>query len=215
MTHTLPPRRGFLGRLAGAVVAIAAAPATAFARTDRGDADETWLRGLNGKHRQVFDTGNFRDGKPLSRVANFLDVYAETYGLRDTDLNAIVGVHGSALGFVFNDSLWAKYELGRRWQVTDPVTKAAATRNPMVRQDPSYDWGVDYSLTRLQSRGVRFIACMRSMRGLSMEIAGGRAGAPAINADLLANLLPGVTPVPAMIVAVNRAQEAGLTYVFA
>jgi intracellular sulfur oxidation DsrE/DsrF family protein len=31
---------------------------------------------------------------------------------------------------------------------------------------------------------------------------------------LLANLLPGVTPVPALIVAVNRAQESGLSYAY-
>jgi hypothetical protein len=35
-----------------------------------------------------------------------------------------------------------------------------------------------------------------------------------VREEILANLLPGVTPVPALIIAVNRAQEAGFSYVF-
>ena len=210
------PRRGFLARLAGAAVALTAAPSVSEARaSSQAVPDESWLQGLSGAHKQFFDVGNFRD-RVMSRVMIFLDVYGEAYGLQDANLNAVVGVHGPALGFVFNDALWSKYELGKRWSVNDPLTKAPAIRNPMVRKESAYDWGAaDYSVTRLQQRGVRFIACMRSIRALSAELAGGREAAPPVNAEILANLLPGVTPVPAMIVAINRAQEAGLTYVFA
>jgi len=38
--------------------------------------------------------------------------------------------------------------------------------------------------------------------------------AQAIRAELLGDLLPGVIPVPAMIVAVNRAHEVGLSYAY-
>jgi intracellular sulfur oxidation DsrE/DsrF family protein len=220
MTHTPhAPRRGFLASAAAAFLGLGTVPS--LARSMRGadtsgPPDESWLRGLNGKHKQFVDIGTLRDGRALVRVANFLDVYAESYGLSDQDISVVVGVHGSALGIAFNDSLWAKYELGKRFTANDPLTKAPATRNPLVHKEPGYDWSTDYSVTRLQERGVRLIACMRSIRGLSVELAGdGRGAAPAINAEILANLLPAVTPVPAMIVAINRAQEAGLTYVFA
>jgi intracellular sulfur oxidation DsrE/DsrF family protein len=87
------------------------------------------------------------------------------------------------------------------------VTTAPAIRN-------LYGEGLAFSVDRLQKRGVRFIACARSIRRLSAELARDSGPVDAVRAELMANLLPGVTVVPAMVVAGNRAQEAGLTYVF-
>jgi intracellular sulfur oxidation DsrE/DsrF family protein len=209
MTSSLTPRRGFLERAAAALVGLAAAPAVLRGQAAAAPpADEAWLQNLSGKHRQFFDVSVVRDGRSLARVANFLDAYAEAYNLRDADLNAVFGAHSAGLGFIFNDAIWAKYELGTRYAENDPVTKAPATRNP-------YAHGLETSVARLQQRGVRFLACMRSVRRLSVDLAGGdRNAADAIRVDLTSNLLPGVTAVPAMVVAINRAQEAGLTYVF-
>jgi len=103
--------------------------------------------------------------------------------------------------------MWAKYELGKRVSENDPRTQAPATRNIFASGSPT-------SIARLQERGVRFIACMRAIRRLSGELATATNPADQVRAELVANLLPGVTPVPALIVAVNRAQEAGLTYVY-
>ena len=55
---------------------------------------------------------------------------------------------------------------------------------------------------------------MRSIRRLSGDLAGPNGSADEVRTELLGNLLPGVTAVPAAIVATNRAQEAGLTYVY-
>jgi intracellular sulfur oxidation DsrE/DsrF family protein len=216
MSNSATPRRGFLGRAAAALLGVAAAPSLTRALSGANPAaDESWLRGLNGKHKQFFDMATVRDGRPLSRVANFLDVYgAEVYGLKDADLSAVVGMHGGALALALNDSLWSKYKLGKRNAANDPLTKTSALRNPFVKRDAAYEWSNDYSISRLQERGVRFIACMRSMRGLAVELAPNREAAPQIVAEMLANLIPGVTPVPAMIVAINRAQEEGLSYVY-
>lgn len=202
---TLTPRRGFLGRLLGSMAGLAVAPTMLGAQSQA--SSEAWLQGLNGKHKQILDVSSSRGGTPLVRTANYLDVYAEAYGLKDADVNAIVGIHSGALAMGLNDAMWAKYELGKRVNEMDPRTQAPATRNPFASGSPT-------SIARLQERGVRFIACGRAIRRLSGELATA-AGSPPdqVRAELQANLLPGVMEVPALIVAVNRAQEAGLTYV--
>lgn len=203
MTST--PRRGFLGRLLGSIAGLAVAPTVLGAQGQA--ANEPWLQGLTGKHKQILDVSSSRGGQPLLRTANFLDAYAEAYGTKDSDVNAIVGIHGGALVMGLNDAMWAKYELGKRANEMDPRTQAPAVRNPFASGSPT-------SIARLQERGVRFIACGRAIRRLSGELAAA-AGVPAdqVRAELQANMLPGVLEVPALIVAVNRAQEAGLTYV--
>ena len=72
----------------------------------------------------------------------------------------------------------------------------------------------EYSVAALQARGVLFLVC-----GTALRIASA-AWAPSVSqtaeatlAELKANLLPGVVEVPALVVALNRAQEAGFTYV--
>ncbi len=200
------PRRGFLAR-AAALLGVAAVPSVARAATSPPAADETWLQGLSGKHKQFFDAATGGDGRVLGRVANFFDAYAEAYGLKDSDLNAVFAAHGSATPLVMNDAFWAKYELGRRYSQNDPATREPAVRNPFAR-------GSNTSVARLQERGVRFLVCMQSIRRLSRELAPDPGAVEDLRQEIIAHLLPGVTTVPAAIVAANRAQEAGLTYVY-
>lgn len=198
-------RRGFLGRLIGSIAGVAVAPSVIGAQGQ--SPSEAWLQGLNGKHKQILDASSTRGGTPLVRTANFLDAYNEAYGLKDSDINAILGIHSGALVMGFNDAMWAKYELGKRAGENDSRTQAPAVRNIFASGSPT-------SIARLQERGVRFIACGKAIRRLSGELAAA-AGTPAeqVRAELQANLLPGVVEVPALIVAVNRAQEVGLSYV--
>lgn len=199
------PRRGFLGRLIGSIAGVAVAPSVIGAQGQ--SPSEAWLQGLNGKHKQIIDVSSLRGGTPLARTVNFLDAYGEAYGLKDSDLNAIVGIHSGALVLGLNDAMWAKYELGKRVGENDPRTQAPAVRNIFASGTPT-------SVARLQERGVRFIACGKAIRRLAGELAAGAGTTPdQVRAELQANMLPGVTEVPALIVAVNRAQEAGLTYV--
>jgi intracellular sulfur oxidation DsrE/DsrF family protein len=207
MTDSFTPRRGFLGRAAATLASLVALPSLAGSQSQQGSTDEAWLQGLNGKHKQIFDVATIREGTPMARTANFMDVYAEAYGMKDTDLSVVVGLHSAATALAFNDAMWAKYELGKRTNENDPRTQALAVRNVFASGTPT-------SIARLQERGVRFVVCMRAIRRLSGQLATPGTTADQVRAELLANLLPGVTPVPAMIVAVNRAQEAGLTYAY-
>ena len=74
----------------------------------------------------------------------------------------------------------------------------------------------EYSVNALQARGAKFIFCNNVMRFLTRTLAK-EAGVSyeAMRAELVGGLLPGVTVVPAMVVALGLAQERGCAYVYA
>jgi intracellular sulfur oxidation DsrE/DsrF family protein len=140
-------------------------------------------------------------------ASNFLDTYAEAYGAKAGEANAVIGMHGPALSIGFNDAAWAKYELGKASSVTDPSTKAHAARNVFATGGP-------LAVDTLQKKGVVFLLCNNALRMRSRGIAAERGETfETVYEDLKASRLPGVLLVPAMVVAINRAQEAGFTYV--
>lgn len=173
--------------------------------------DETWLTKLTGKHKQFFDAMSPNDGFALLFAANFLNLYNEAYNVPDSQLTAVVGVRHMATPIAFNDAIWAKYKLGEFFKVTDPKTKAPATRNIFT-----YDDGMMFpnaSVQKLQARGVIFTMCNVALTVLS-GLTAQAAGLPEANAkdEWVAGLLPGITLVPVGVLAVNRAQEKGCTY---
>lgn len=175
---------------------------------------EPWLQGLTGRHKQYFDVSAHLQGAPLGRTANFLNAYNDAYSLKDSDVNVVFGAHGSAIPMMFNDALWSKYGLGAKYSIDELGTKTPAVRNIFAGAGAGNTW-YEPSIAALQKRGVRFIACQQAIARVAKELAArdGRDAA-AIKQELTAGLLPGITPVPAAIVAVNRAQEAGMSYVY-
>ena len=213
------PRRSFILRSAALIGSLTglgmhARPREVHDQEKGIDTVETWLKGLDAPHKQFFDAGAIGGGAPLGRVCNFLDVYAEAYGLTDKDINVVFGASGASLPFIFNDAMWGKYDLGRRYGAENPQTREPLMRNLFRKDLPGKTCG-DHSIEALQRRGVRFIGCNRSLRNMAIEIATNLNGnADLLRDDLLANIVPGVVVVPAMVVAANRAQEAGMTYVY-
>ncbi len=210
-------RRGFLSRASLGMLAFFGTRPVATGVATAGNSSaplEPWLEGLTGRHKQMFDVAANNKGAPLGRAGNFLTVYGQAYGLKDIELNVVFGAHGSGLALVLDDGIYSKFGLGAHWSIDDPQTKSPATRNIFAGVgDPAASFSP--SVASLQKRGVRFLACMQAIAKLSRELAASASmDASAVNQELLAGLLPGVTAVPAMIIAVNRAQEAGLTYVY-
>lgn len=209
-----PHRRSFIA--ASLTGALAMVPGGALLSRGRevGEPDDEWLRGLKGKHRQFFDVGTMQAGAPLRRVHNFLATYASAYGIKESDVNAVFGAHGAALPIVLADAGWAKYELGALYNVTDPSRGKPAVRNIWVKmQSKVGSVPPAASITRLQARGVLFLACNNTISSLSEQLAAPRQiDAGVVRQDLASAVLPGVIVVPAMLIAGNRAQEAGLTY---
>ena len=222
-------RRGFVGRVT-AVVALGAAGLTsaldATTRTTASplsgraqgqvSASDAWVEGLKGKHRQIFDMPNHENGVGLLHVRNFLGTYKDAYRAAPADVNAVVTLYGGTIPLGFPDSMWAKYKFGAALQVNDAKTNTPTERNFFFRPQPGDNFAfglLDSSIENLQKQGVVFILCNNALNFWVGRLAGGGMGAPeAIRADLLANMLPGVVLVPAMVIAINRAQEHGLSY---
>ena len=70
-------------------------------------------------------------------VANYLDAHLEMYGLGFPDINTVVGIVNRGFPINASDALWAKYELGRRWQLKDAQTNDWATRNIYMENMPA------------------------------------------------------------------------------
>ena len=65
----------------------------------------------------------------------------------------------------------------------------------------------------LQQMGTKFLLCNNAFGGWCLELeARGKGKAAEIQKELEANMLPGVTMVPAMVIAIEKAQAAGIRY---
>lgn len=201
------PRRSFLGRLA-ALVAVGAAPSTLLAAGSARSArwpDERWLDTIaQREHKMIIETGIISDGLALRRGMNFMDVFNQDYAVPDARLGLAIGFHSPALGFILNDAMWAKHALGTRFDVKN-AQGAPAVANP-------FRAGAPYSVEALAARGVVFLACNRALTRLSRDLAGAGGNAPAVHAELVANVLPQCIVTPAMVAALSRAQGRGVPY---
>lgn len=210
-------RRTFLGRM-GALLAIGTSPALAAATAAKAPRtpaatgaraglmapDERWLlEAAQREHRIFVETGTVGDVTALRRTMNFLDAYKADYGIPETALGVVVGVHGEAIALALGDALWRQHGLGARLNLKD-AAGAAPTANPFRRGSP-------FAIESLAKRGVHFLACNNSLRRLSGQLAGAGGNAQAMHTSLVAGV-EGMQVVPAMAVAVSRAQERGIPY---
>ena len=147
---------------------------------------------------------------------NFLDTNEAAYSLTDADVTAVASSRHFAIPMVFNDAVWAKYKLGEFGHVTDPATKAPATRNIFYHSKPGDLLFPNAAIEKLQARGVIFTCCNVALGAVS-GLLGSKIGVSPADArkEWLAGLLPGVTVVPSGVLALNRAQEKGCTYCYA
>ena len=211
ITDSIHPRRRFIGRAAAAIAALTGIPgiaradslSTTLADNSQHDA---WMDQLKGKHRQLFHAIDLND-RAMLMASNYLDAYQNEFGAKRGEANAIIGVHGPGLSLGFTDSAWAKYGFGKSSNLTDPATKEPAVRNLFAT-------GGELAVDTLQKRGVVFLMCNTALRLRSRAIAKERGETyEAVYKDLEASRLPGTILVPALVVALNRAQEKGFTYV--
>ena len=221
ITDDSVPRRGFLERLTAAalpLLALTVGPRPARAGAAGTTPDESWLRGLTGRHRTVFDVEAHKNGHALAQAKNFLDGWEQAYGVPRREVNLVLGVRGAGLPLVMADAVWAKYRLGDQYGVADPSRGAAAARNVFTAAHVQPDGPVtaEQTVEALQRRGVLFLLCNNTVTGGARRLAAAGLGSPdAIRDDILANVLPGVVVVPAMVIAFTRMQERGIGYVYA
>jgi intracellular sulfur oxidation DsrE/DsrF family protein len=226
-------RRGFLGQLFGAAAAAGLSVAgTRVASAQEAGADD-WIKEVKGTHRCLFDFPQHKNGFPQLHILNYLNTYATAYKAAPGQVGAVgtfysVGTQ-SSIPLAFNDTIWAKYALGEYTGLKDASGKPY-TRNVFNRptaQDlhlliqamgtpniPALSEAVPaLGIESLQKMGTKFIICNNALGLWCLELeARGKGKAPDIEKELRANLLPGVTVVPAMVIAIDKAQEAGIKY---
>jgi intracellular sulfur oxidation DsrE/DsrF family protein len=213
-------RRTFLHRLGAGLgaLALAATPRALYASgaMPNQDPGDEWLKSLTGRHRTIFDAAAHRNGKPLAQSKNFLDAWHDAYAVPARDVNLVVGVHGEALPLVVDDATWRRFKLGEQYDIVDGSMKRPAERNVFVSSYAPTAGLISaaQSVEALQNRGVKFLVCKNTIAGATAKLAAAGLGtAEEIRPALLAGLLPGVTVVPAMVVALTNAQQRGFAYV--
>jgi intracellular sulfur oxidation DsrE/DsrF family protein len=230
-SQTSTDRRGFLGRIAGA--AAAASFSIVGTRAVAQESADDWMKEVKGTHRSLFDFPQHRNGFPLLHIFNYINTYATAYKTGPGQVGAVGTFYGagalSSIPLAFNDSMWAKYELGAYTGLKDASGKFYA-RNVFHRptgkdlhvlmksiDSPMIPALADampaIGIENLQQMGTKFLLCNNALGiwGLELE-ARGKGKAQDIDKDLRANTLPGVTIVPAMVIAIQKAQTAGISY---
>jgi intracellular sulfur oxidation DsrE/DsrF family protein len=229
-------RRGFLGRLFGAAAAASvstAAVAEAQAPAAAASGPDAWIREVKGTHRCLFDFPQHKNGVPLLHILNYINTYNEAYKAAPGTVGAVGTFYSlgnqASIALGFNDAMWTKYGFGDYLGLKDKSGKAY-TRNVFQKptgddvhiliqafQTPNIPEMAGFmpliGIENLQKMGTKFILCANALGAWCLELqARGKGKAPDVEKELRANLLPGVTIVPAMVIAIEKAQAAGIKY---
>jgi hypothetical protein len=199
------------------LAAVAQAPASVASvasAAGRATPSDNWLKGIKGTHRQLFDSPAPAGGVPLVHIFNYYETLHNTYRVKDAQIDAVGTFYGLTTFYGLNDAMWAKYRLGEYLEATDPATGKPATANPWRTSPVVLGLSLPQaSIQSLQQRGATFILCNNALTIFSGLLAAKRGLDPkVVYEDLNANILPGVDLVPGMVVAVEQAARAGLSY---
>lgn len=232
---TTNPRRRFLTQLAagaGALSTVPGGPLHADAVAAQG-APDAWVAQVKGTHRCLFDFPAHKFGTPLLHINNYIATYQAAYKQGPDQVGAVGTLYGvgggSSIIMGFDDAIWKKYGLGEYAGLRDAKGAAYTTNvfNSPTEADghllakamdipplPMFGGAaVASSVASLQKRNVTFLMCNNALMAWTFELAArGKGEQAAIDTELRAHLLPGVIIVPAMVVAIEQAQAAGMRY---
>jgi hypothetical protein len=174
---------------------------------------DAWLEAIaSRKVRAFLDIRSYApDGTPFRKVANLRTALIEAYHVKANEVGIAFGAGSSAIGHVLGESVWREYGVGAAVasHARSPE-EAASLRNEPAKWAEIGAKGVQDVL----GQGVRVLACRNSIGKWARDFAAQTGETPdAVNAKLIAGLLPGVEPVPAMIAAAVLAQSRRLSYV--
>ena len=210
-----------LGAAAGVSAPFAQGQATGNAPWQPGRHEQDdWMDKLPGKHRFVFDTVTAEGfGAALLFANNYFIANQSGYGLQNSDLAVVIVARHFSTGFAYNDAIWTKYggAIGRQINFNDPKTKEPPISNLYNASGyavalPNYGVTLDSVL----KRGVHLAVCQMASRALAGAIARASGGNPDnVFNEMAASLVSNSHLVAAGIVAVNRAQERGYSFVHA
>jgi intracellular sulfur oxidation DsrE/DsrF family protein len=219
-------RRKFLGKMLGAATAASLPLAKMSTAAAQEGGPDAWLNGVTGNHKCLFDFPQHKGGAGLVHILNYIATYQAAYGADVSDVGAVGTLYSvggqSSIPMAFNDDMWAKYKFGEYLSLDDPKTGEPAVRNLFYKHmegDHLPRIGTigpfpDASISALQDNmGVTFLVCNNAAIAAGMDLALlGLGDAAEITADLKNNIEDGVILVPAMVIAIEKAQAAGISY---
>jgi len=226
-------RRNFLGRMVSAAAAAGVSIAGTRSALALESGPDEWIHEVKGTHRCLFDFPQHKNAMPLLHILNYLNTYSTAYKTSAGQVGA-VGTFYSAgaqasIPLAFSDVIWEKYALGVYTGLKDAAGKPYVHNvfnRPTTRELHLLMQAIDSPLIpaladavpalgieNLQKMGTKFLLCANALGIWTLELeARGKGKAQDIDKELRANLLPGVTIVPAMVIAIDQAQEAGIKY---
>jgi len=177
--------------------------------------DTSWMEKITAKHKVVFDSPEISDGNALYMAAAYLGWVKDVFGTGDSDASVVVVLRHSAVPMLYNDAMWAKYDLGAETKTTDPKTKNPAKRNVFYQKldkdgKPATGDEASAAIAPLASRGAIFLGCDLATRRYASRLAEKtKQEERAVYEELRQNLVASATLMPTGIFATLLAQEAG------
>jgi intracellular sulfur oxidation DsrE/DsrF family protein len=218
-------RRDFLGSSAVSAAALAAIPGTLFASLPKDlapsliESDEwdlAWPAKLNGKYRAVFDCTDPESGYGVWRANAWASQNLSVMKAAPADVTPAIVLRHNAIVLAMQQSFWDKYGIGKRKNVTHPLTQQPTNKNPVLLDEKD---GIPApfntsSLRKQLDRGVVVLACNLALEDcIDLIKSTDKVSDEAARKAAIAYLVPGVILQPSGVFAAIRAQEAGAAYI--
>jgi len=177
--------------------------------------DSSWMSRITARHKAIFDSPEINDATALWHAMSYLDSVKDVFGAGDSDASVVVVLRHRAVPLLFNDVMWAKYNVGTATKTNDsktgkPVTRNIYYQNVDAQGNPTADEKPSATIKSLSARGVIFVGCDLATRGFSSRAAAAaKLTSQQVYDEIRANLVPGATLMPTGVFATLMAQEAG------
>lgn len=204
------------GALAAMPSALAATPAEFRMDVAQGDWDTRWPARLTSRVRTVFDVPEIESGYGVWRASIWARQYEQVNRIPARDLQTALVIRHNAIILAMQQAFWDRYGIGKRMNVTHPVTGAPTDRNPalLAESDGVSAVQATFALAPFMARGGIALACDLALQDLvALIMSEDKVSESAAQAQARQWLVPGVILQPSGVFAVLMAQQQQAMYI--